>query len=86
MFLIHTVFNTYSYSHGWNVQIEILNRKWYVVLEGRSGIVVGDINFGIKYPISAYLNQLICKSRDYKSIRLKYFMNHLSQQETFIFR
>lgn len=49
-----------------------------MVLEGRSGIVVGDINFGIKYPISAYLNQLICKSRDYKSIRLKYFMNHLS--------
>lgn len=45
-----------------------------MVLEGRSGIVVGDINFGIKYPISAYLNQLIYKSRDYKSILLKYFM------------
>ena len=45
-----------------------------MVLEGRRRIVVGDINFGIKYPISAYLNQLIYKSRDYKLVLLTYFM------------
>ena len=35
-----------------------------MVWGGRSRSVDRDINFGIKYPISVYLNQLICKSKE----------------------
>ena len=48
---------------GWNIQTEILNRKLYVILEGRSGIVFRDINFGIKYQFWIYLNLHISKSK-----------------------
>ena len=47
--------------------------KCYVVVEGRRGIIVSDVNFGIKYPIWVYLSVHISKSKGIRNHTIKIF-------------
>lgn len=61
--------------------MEMLNRKLYLVVEGRRETLVGDINFEIEYPeyIQVYLYQnflgvaLLTKVKGLEIDAIKYF-------------